>query len=357
MSKDYYKILGIDKNASNEEIKRAYRRLAQQHHPDKVGGDATKFKEISEAYQVLSDKQKREQYDRFGTTFDQAGPAGGPAGFDFSDIFDIFGRRSGGTWQDIFEGVFEGSDTGGERHNSKRGNDLHLEISISLEEAARGLERELELYKAAACSRCRGNGAEPGSNLETCKNCQGKGKVQSHQQVGFFAFSQVRDCEQCGGRGKKPVKNCSKCGGDGRVKEIQKIKISIPAGIDSGEIMKILGGGEAGLYGALAGDLYVVIRVLEHRNFKRRGKDLFYQQNITFTQAVLGDKIKVPTFEGDVMLKITAGIESGTVLRLRGKGLKRGQNQGDLLVEIKIKTPQKVSTKAKKLLEELQKEL
>lgn len=379
MSKDYYKVLGVEKNVSNEEIKKAYRRLAQQYHPDKNGGNTEKFKEINEAYQVLSDPQKRAQYDQFGTTFEHGGPGGfgGPGspfgghgspfgGFqDFSDIFDIFGgkrRESSFKWEDIFEGVF---DTGAGSANRRRGQDIAIDITISLEEAAQGAEKEINLYKSFVCPVCQGSGAEPGSGVKQCELCHGKGQIEERHRAGFFSFSQVRECHQCRGRGEKPIKNCSKCGGDGRVKENKKIKIIIPAGIEDGQILRLAGQGEAGLFGVQLGDLYVTIHILPHSKFKRSGKDLYFQQSISFTQAVLGDKIKVPTLDGDILLKIPAGIESGAILRLQGKGVRRGpaspnrgeQTKGDLLVEIKIKTPKRVSEKTKRLLNELKKEI
>lgn len=364
MAKDYYKLLGVAKNASEEEIKKAYRRLAQQYHPDKTGGNTEKFKEINEAYQVLSDSQKRAQYDQFGTTFEHGGPGdfGGPGspfgGFqDFSDIFDIFGgkrKESSFKWEDVFEGVF---DTGAGSATRRRGQDVSIDVTISLVEAAQGAEKEINLYKGVVCSVCRGNGAESGFGFKQCEVCNGKGQIEERRRAGFFSFSQVRECHQCRGRGDRPIKNCSKCGGDGRVKENKKIKIIIPSGIEDGQILRLSNQGEAGLFGVQPGDLYVAIHILPHSKFRRSGKDIYFQQLISFTQAVLGDKIKVPTLDGDVLLKIPAGIESGSVLRLHGKGIRKGQTKGDLLVEIKIKTPKRVSEKAKKLLSELKKEI
>lgn len=361
MSKDYYKILNISKSASDDEIKRAYRKLAQEYHPDKPGGSAEKFKEINEAYQILSDRQKRAQYDRFGSNFEQAGS--GPQGYggsaDFSDIFDMFGagRRKSGTsfgWEDIFEGAFSGFDGNAEIN---KGQDIIIDMNISLENAALGLEKEVEIYKGVKCDKCKGSGAEQNSGFKKCETCRGKGKIEERRQMGFFSFSQSRECPTCHGRGETPVKRCSKCGGDGRIKENQRIKIKIPAGINDGEILQLTGQGGAGLFNAAAGNLFIKIHILPHRDFKRKGPDLYYQQIISFTQAVLGDKIKIPTLEGNTIINIPAGIESGTVLRLEGGGIRSRRGKGDLFVEIKIKTPKKVSEKTKKLLKELDQEI
>ena len=362
MAKDYYKILGITRSASDEEVKKAYRRLAQQYHPDKVGGNAEKFKEINEAYQILSDKQKKSQYDQFGTTSEQPGGNGGfgGGGFqDFSDIFDMFGggRQGGGStfkWEDVFGSVFEEAERPSAK---KRGQDIVIDLTISLEEAARGLRKEIEISKGIVCPHCHGQGAEPGSDLKKCETCKGRGKIEERQRVGFFSVSQVRECPQCSGRGEIPAKKCAKCGGDGRIRERQRLTADIPTGIADNEVIRFMGQGEAGLFGVKPGDLYIKIHVSPHSKFKREGNNLYYQQFISFTQAVLGDKIEVPTLEGNIVLKISAGIESGTVLRLQDKGIKTARGKGDLFIEIRIKTPKRISDKGKKLLEELRKEI
>lgn len=360
MAKDYYKILGISKSASDDEIKRAYRKLAQECHPDKPGGNAEKFKEINEAYQILSDKQKRANYDRFGSDFNQAGSGFQGGGFqDFSDIFDMFGagrKKSGASfgWEDIFGGAFNGF--GGETEE-KRGQDILIDLNITLENAANGILKQLEIYKGVRCEKCKGSGGEQNSGFKKCNICHGKGKIEERRQMGFFAFSQVRPCDACHGRGEIPVKKCSKCGGDGRIKENSRIEIQVPAGIDDGEMLKIIKQGEAGMFGAPAGDLLIRVHVLPHNDFKRKGNNLYYQQVISFTQAVLGDKINIPTLEGNTNINIPAGIESGAILRLEGRGIQSRRGKGDLFVEIKIRTPKKVSNKARKLLEELEKEL
>ena len=355
---DYYKILGLEKNVSPEEIKKAYRKLAQIHHPDK-GGDPEQFKKINEAYQVLSDPQKRAQYDRFGKNFEQA-QGGGFGGGGFSGFEDIFANFQGGgfsVFEDVFSDIFGGGGTARSRHRA--GRDISVDVEITLEEAARGAEREISLYKTVKCPKCGGKGAEPGSKLKTCPTCKGKGRVEQKSSAGFFSFSQVVNCPECHGRGELAEKKCSQCGGDGRVKDKVTLKIKIPEGVDNGQIISLSGQGEAGALGTAAGDLYVNIHVLPHRLFGRRGENLYQRKEINFVQAALGDKIEADVLFGKVDLKISPGLESGTVLKLKGKGMPRlhGRGKGDMMVEVKVKTPKNISSKTKKLLEELGKEL
>ncbi|MFH0852149.1 MAG: molecular chaperone DnaJ [bacterium] len=371
MPRDYYEILEIAKNASADEIKKAYRKLAQQYHPDK-GGDAEKFKEINEAYQVLGDPQKRAQYDRFGANFEQARAGGGFSGFngfrDFSsyaDAFDFFNRDKEsqefdfGNLGDIFEEVFGGASgrQGGPRRK-QRGQDIAVEAEITLEEAAGGVERDFNIYKSVVCEKCSGSGAEPGSELKTCPRCKGRGQVEETTRAGFFSFSQVGVCPECRGSGKKPEKACPKCGGDGRVKEYRTISVKIPAGIQDGQMISLRGQGEAGRTGSASGDLYVTIHVKLHKLFERKGDDLYYELEIDFSQAALGDKIEVPTLSGKVDLKIPEGIESGTVIRLKEKGMSHlaGRGSGDMLVKVKVKTPKKLTRAQKNLIEKLKEE-
>ncbi|MDD2730531.1 MAG: molecular chaperone DnaJ [Candidatus Portnoybacteria bacterium] len=363
MSKDYYKILGISKSASPDEIKRAYRRLAQEHHPDK-GGDQQKFKEINEAYQVLSDPQKKSQYDRFGTTFKQAQAGGGFEGFegfrDFSSYADAFnfGRGDSFGFEDIFEGVFGGRAQRASRR-AERGGDIGVDVEFSLEDAYKGIEREINLYKRVVCPECGGSGVQSGSKLKECPVCRGRGQVEKRSGGGFFTFSQTIVCPDCHGRGKKPEKICLKCGGDGRTKINKTLRFKIPAGIQDGQVISLAGQGEAGEYGATAGDLYVTVHIKPDPRFLREGDHLFYELPISFSQAALGDKTEVPTMTGWVKLKIPEGIESGTTLRLEGKGMPHLHRKGfgDMMVKVRVKTPRRLSKKAKELLADLKKEI
>jgi molecular chaperone DnaJ len=370
MAKDYYEILGVPKNASVDEIKRAYRKLAHQHHPDK-GGDAEKFKEINEAYQVLGDPQKRAQYDQFGSAFSQTRAGGGFPGFDgfrdfssYADAFDFFKGKKGGEESgynfsnlgDIFEEVFGASGSSARR--KKRGQDIGIETEITLEEAGRGTEREFNLYKGVVCSRCNGNGAEPGNQIKVCSRCKGRGEVEETTRAGFFSFSQSKICPECRGLGKKPEKFCGQCGGDGRVKQYKTIKIAIPPGIQDGQTISLSGQGEAGTQGSGPGDLYLTVRIRPHKIFERKGDNLFGELEISFTQAILGDRIEMPTLFSRVSLEIPEGVESGAVILLKGKGMPRlnGRGSGDMMVRIKIKTPKKISKTQKSLIEKLREE-
>jgi molecular chaperone DnaJ len=353
----------VAKGASDEEIKKAYRRLAQQYHPDKAGGNAEKFKEINEAYQVLSDRQKRAQYDQFGSTFEQAQARGGFGGFndfrDFSGFADAFSGGGGfGDLGDIFSDLFGGRG-GGRTTRAMRGSDISVGVEISLEEAASGANKEFEIYKSIVCPKCRGRGGEEGSKMEECPVCHGTGTVTKTRRAGFFSFSQTETCSSCRGFGKKPSHPCSRCGGDGIIKDAEKITAKIPSGIEDGQIIKFSGRGEAAFLGGQAGDLYITVHIKTHPHFRRRGDDLYYDLVIHFSQAALGDRIKVPTIGKEVILKIPAGIDSGQFIRLRGRGMPRfgGRGAGDMIVRVQIKTPKKLSKKAKTLLEELKEEL
>ena len=359
MAKDYYKILGVSKDASPEEIKKAYYKLAHKYHPDK-GGDEKKFKEINEAYQVLSDKEKRAQYDRYGQVFE--GAPGFEPGFDFTWAwgrpgfdFDFGGFEDLG---EMFEEIFGFGVPKGKR-DLKRGRDIKISLEISLEETLKDKEKEIVLEKMITCPRCQGTGAEPGTKLKECFSCRGTGQVQEIKRTFFGSFTRYTICPVCKGEGKIPEKPCNVCGGEGRIKGEEKIDILIPAGVDSNQAFKIPGKGEAGRRGGKPGDLYVRILIKPHPVFERRGDDLYCQVPISFSQAALGDEIEVPTLEGKrILLKVPAGVESGKIFRISGKGIPHfsSQGRGNLYVELKLKTPKKLTQKQKELFEKLKKE-
>lgn len=363
--KDYYKILGVPRTASEEEIKRAYRKLAHKYHPDK-GGDAEKFKEITEAYQVLSNKEKRAQYDRYGRVFEGSAP-GFDQGFSWSWGFDPETMREKfgegfdfgfGDVGDIFEDFFAGLG-GKPKRERKRGEDIAVTIEVPLETVLRGQERVISLLKWIQCTRCGGNGAEPGSKLHECFSCRGTGEVQQIQKTFFGSFTRIASCPECGGEGTKPEKPCNVCRGEGRVKGEETIKIFIPAGIDTNQEIKITGKGDAGRKGRKPGDLYVRVLVKKHPVFTRKGDDLYVTHYISFPEAALGAEHELQTLEGKtIILKIPEGTESGKILRIRGKGIPHfsGYGRGDMYVRLLIKTPNKLTKRQKELLEELRKE-
>lgn len=358
MAKDYYQILGVNKEASQDEIKKAYRRLAHQYHPDK-GGNEQKFKEVNEAYQVLSDKEKRNQYDRFGGVFEGGGFQGQPGwdfgfgqgfqdfgeGFDLSDLGDIFGEMF--------------SFGGGRKKDFKRGKNIEVEMEIPLEVVLKGQEKEISLYKMITCSRCQGKGSEPGTKTNECFSCRGTGQVQQIKRTPFGSFTRRMVCPECGGEGQRPEKPCNVCEGEGRIKGEDKIKIFIPAGIDTNQVIKIEDKGEAGKRGGRPGDLYIRIFVKKHPLFKRKGDDIFLSLPVSFSQAALGGEVEVFTLEGKkILLRVPSGTESGKILRISGKGIPyfSGFGRGDMYVELIVKTPKKLTKKQKELLEKLKEE-
>ncbi len=370
MAKDYYATLGVSKGATADEIKKAYRTLAHQHHPDKSGGDEAKFKEINEAYQVLGNVEKRKQYDQFGSTFDQAGGgAGGFGGFSWDDFARAGGAGPfGGSRQqnvefdfgdlgDVFGDLFGfGRAAGGRRsRRTTGGGDIQSEMELGFREAVFGVEKVVELYKNVVCPHCSGNGAEPGTKITTCKTCGGSGQVEQIQRTILGAMRSVGVCPECRGEGKIASQRCKTCRGDGRVRETEKIKVKIPAGISDGETIRLAGKGEAGSRGAAAGDLYITLRVAPDPGFKRKNDNILSDISVSFSQAALGSKIAVSTLDGEVMLKIPAGTQSGKVFKLSDRGVPhlRARGRGDHLVTVTVETPTSLSKKQKKLLEEL----
>lgn len=364
--KDYYQILGVSRGASSEEIKQAYRKLAHKHHPDK-GGDEKKFKEINEAYQILSDKDKKAQYDNFGSVNEGAAGQGGFGGWDFGSGWNNRGGQAGFEFDlgdlgigDIFEEMFGfGGSSPKRKKDLKKGKNIEVALEIPLEEVLKGREREISLQKPVVCSRCQGIGAEPGSSVKECFSCRGTGQVQQIKRTPLGSFTSVTTCPECGGEGFKPDKPCNVCKGEGRVKGKEEIKIFIPAGVDTNQVIKVEGKGEAGRKGGKAGDLYVRIYVMNHPVFERKGDDLFVTMPISFSQAALGDEIEVPVLGGTkILMNVPSGTESGKVLRISQKGIPHfsGSGRGDMYVELKLKTPKKLSRRQKELFEELKKE-
>ncbi|MDP2683786.1 MAG: molecular chaperone DnaJ [bacterium] len=364
-NKDLYELLGVSKSATQDEIKKAYRKLAHQHHPDKTGGDEKKFKEINSAYQVLGNEQKRKQYDQFGQNFNQAGGQGGMNWEDMARASGGQGPFGGGFNQqnvefdmgDIFGDLFGFGKRSGARARaqSTQGNDIQTEMQVEFREAVFGIEKLIDLYKFNICDKCGGNGAEPGSKIETCQTCQGKGQVDRIQQTILGAFRSAVVCPDCRGEGQQISQKCSKCDGHGRAKESEKMKVKIPAGISDGETIRLTGKGEAGQKGTMPGDLFISIGVKPDPNFNREDDNIISELNISFSQAALGDKIKVNTLDGNVILKIPAGTQSGKAFKLSGKGVPhlRTRGRGDQLVTINVATPSRLNREQKKIFEQL----
>lgn len=351
--RDYYEVLGVTRSASEDEIKKAYRRLAMKYHPDRNQGDESskeKFQECQEAYNVLSDAKKRAAYDQFGHAGVQGGMGGGGAGAGgFGGFEDIFG--------DIFGDMFTGGGRGrpGGRTRGTRGHDLKFDLTLTLEQAISGLTKEIQVPTQVACKTCTGSGAKPGSSKKTCAQCQGSGHVRMQQ--GFFAVTQT--CPVCGGEGQVISDPCGDCRGQGRVRQSKTLSVKIPAGVDNGDRIRLAGEGEAGAQGGSAGDLYVEIHVTPHPIFEREGQHLHCEIPINFVTAALGGEVDVPTLHGHVKLKIPAETQSGKVFRLRGQGVKavRGSSVGDLLCRAVIETPVNLTDEQKKLLQQFESSL
>lgn len=357
MPNDYYDILGVKRDASKDEIKKAFHKLAHQHHPDRNPNNPDaekKFKEINGAYQVLSNEEKRRQYDQFGANFESgAPPSGGGFGFDFGQGVNFEDAGLG----DIFESFFGGG--GGTRTSTRtrarRGQDIVVDLEIMLEEAFTGVSREITLRKSSSCSRCKGEGREPGSGWKQCGQCGGKGEVRTTRRILFGTFAQVEQCPKCHGHGQIPEKSCTNCHGEGREEAVKTIPIAIPPGIEDGGIIEMAGEGEAGPAQAQPGNLYVRVHLRPHKDYTRRGASLYRRITVPFSAAALGREVDLVLLEDKtISLRIPAGLASGTQLRVAGKGMPRPHgSRGDLFVEVLIQTPKKLSRRARKLLEEL----
>jgi molecular chaperone DnaJ len=348
---DYYDVLGVTRQASPEEIKKAYRKLAMQYHPDRNDShDAeARFKTVTQAYEVLRDPQQRDLYDRYGEAGIRrgAGTGAGMGGFNFADAFDVFMREFGGgsAFGDLFQQR--------RRTGPRRGSDVRVRLRITLAEAAAGAKKTLRVRLLERCERCEGSGAEPGTVPVTCSVCGGAGEVRSVQRSMLGQFVSVRPCPECGGDGRIIESRCDECGGQGRLQRDKKISIEAPAGVSSDDFLRLSGRGNAGPKGGPPGDLLVAIEVEEDPRFERHGDDLIHNLAVTFTQAALGDEIVVPTIDGESELEIPAGIQSGQALRLRGRGMPRlrGQGRGDLIVRVLVWTPTRLSSAQREVLE------
>jgi len=350
--RDYYEVLGVSKGASDDEIKKAYRKLAKKYHPD-MNPDSkeaeAKFKEVNEAYEVLSNPEKRSKYDQFGHAgVDPNFGAGGfGGGFDMGDIDlgDIFGS--------FFGGGFGGGYGGQQRANApQKGESLRANLTISFEEAAFGCEKEIELNRTEVCSDCHGSGCQPGTTAETCPDCRGTGVVRIQRGGGGFAFSSTAPCTRCRGTGRLIHSPCRSCGGEGSVRKKQRIKVTIPAGIDNGQAVSLRGQGNAGKNGGPAGDLIVGVRIKPHPQFQREGTTVLYEQPVSFYQAAMGAELEIPTIDGKVKYTLPAGTQTGTTFRLRGKGVPslQGRGRGDQYVTVKVQVPTNLTTEQREAL-------
>lgn len=348
MSEDYYKILGVEKGASKSDIKKAFRKMAHKYHPDKNGGDEAKFKQASEAYAVLSDEKKRAEYDTYGTTFGNGAGAGqGFGGFDFSN----FAQQGGVEFDlgDIFGDMF-----GGQRGaRTKRGNDISIDIEVPFKDSIFGIERKILVTKNSTCDACSGTGGKPGTSMTTCSVCNGNGQVHETKKSILGTVSVARTCDNCLGKGEMPKEKCKKCTGQGVSRKQSEISLNIPAGINNGEMMRLAGAGEA-VTGGVPGDLYIKIHVTSDKKWRKEGYNLVTDLNVKLTDVLLGTEYNLKTFDGDIKLKIPAGVSFGEILRIKGKGVPMNNSQrGDIMVKLNIQLPNKLNRKTKKLVEEL----
>lgn len=353
--RDYYEVLGVSKGASDDELKKAFRKEAKKYHPDLHPGDKeaeAKFKEINEAYEVLSNPEKRQRYDQFGHAGVDSnyGAGGGYGGSGFGDFGDIF--------SDIFGGGFGFGGSGGRRNGPRRGNDVRQVVTISFEEAAFGCKKKINITKQEGCPTCKGTGAKPGTSAETCSHCHGTGQIQTQQRTILGYMTNVTTCPHCQGSGKIIKEPCRDCRGTGKVRKTRTVEIDIPAGIDDGQTMQLSGQGEAGERGGPSGDLLITVRVRPHQMFERSGNDVYLTMPVTFVQAALGATLTVPTLDGVVEYDIPEGTQSGTRFRLRGKGIPfiRGKNRGDQYVTVEVEVPKNLSQRQKEILREFDEE-
>ena len=361
-NKDYYNTLGISKNASKNEIKKAFYKLAQKYHPDKKGGDEKKFKQVNEAYQVLSDDAKRSKYDQFGSSFDNMGQGYGAntgqsgfGGFDFSGFQNDSAEFDFGNLNDIFSDFFTGG-MGRSKTQARRGRDISTEIQISFSDAIFGINRKILITKISSCPTCNASGAKPDTRMETCKYCNGQGKIHEAKRTILGTISSTKICEECLGSGQVPKEKCETCKGKGVFRREKEISINIPAGIRDGEMIRMTGEGEAIAKGT-PGDLYIKINVAIHPIFKREGNNLIMNLDLKLTDALLGTKYSIKTLDGNIEVKIPEGVSINEILRIKGHGVPISKSKrGDLLIKLNIKLPRKLSHKSKEIIEQLKKE-
>jgi len=359
MAKDYYETLGVPKGASKDEIKKAFYKLAHKYHPDKKEGDEKKFKQVNEAYQVLSDDSKRSKYDQFGSGFENMGQGGfngsqqGFEGFDFSGFQQGGGAEFDfGNLNDIFSDFFGG----GGRQQARRGRDISTEIQISFQDAIFGINRKILITKTSNCLTCKGSGAKAGSGMMTCKTCNGQGQVRESKRTIFGNIASTKVCDVCMGAGEVPKEPCETCKGKGVLRREEEVSIAIPAGIRDGEMVRMTGYGEA-ISGGTAGDLYIKINVAPHAMFKRDGNDLVMNLDLKLSDALLGMEYPIKTLDGEIKVTIPEGVSINEILRVKGKGVPSSKSKrGDLLIKLNIKLPAKISRKSRELIEELKKE-
>ncbi len=364
MSKDYYEILGVNKGASKDEIKKAFYKLAHKYHPDKKEGNEAKFKQVNEAYQVLSDDTKRSKYDQFGSGFENMGSASaggfggsqqGFSGFDFSGFQNGSADFDFGNLNDIFSDFFTGG-MGGGRREARRGRDISTEIQISFAESVFGVSRKILITKTSNCFACSGSGAKVGTKMETCKYCNGQGKIREAKRTILGTISSTKTCEECLGAGEVPKEKCETCKGKGVFRREEEITINVPAGMRDGEMIRMTGGGEAVSRGT-SGDLYIKVNVAAHAVFKRDGNDLVMNLDLRLSDALLGTEYAIKTLDGEIKVKIPEGVSVGEILRVKGHGVPSSKSKrGDLLIKLKIKLPGKLSHKSRELVEQLKKE-
>ena len=355
--RDYYEILGVQKSASKEEIKKAFHKLAHKFHPDKSSGDADKFKEVSEAYSILSDDKKRAEFDSYGRVFSEGGGPGfggqQSGGFDFSQFQDAFQNGFGFDFGDVFTDFFNNQ---GDARGGRRGRDISIDLELSFKESIFGTKRKVLLAKIAQCETCHGSGGEPGTEIETCKHCNGTGKVHETNNSFFGTITMQSPCRHCHATGKVPKEKCHTCRGEGVYRKQEEIEIMVPAGIEGGEMIRLTGSGEA-VAGGASGDLYVKVHVQPDPRFKKDGPNILTDLSVKLSDALLGTDYTIATLDGEQTITIPAGVTHGELLRVSGRGVPTAKGKrGDLFVKVKITLPQKLSKEAKKLIEKLKEE-